>query len=136
VVLTDPAGRIVLQKRSERKDNLPGWWDVSVGGHVGPNESYLESAIREVGEEMGIHNSQPRWIGQLSPTAQTGWEFIHVFAIQTDGTIHPDPSEISEIQWLTSDEYLDRVANQSPQWRISPAGDQSIRLFLATLRTD
>ncbi len=136
VVLTNSHGKLVLQKRSERKDNLPGWWDVSVGGHVGPGETYLAAAIRETGEEMGLANTQPRWIGQLAPGAETGWEFIHVFALETDAPVRPDPSEISDIQWLTPGEYLHLSAHQGPEWRVSPAGNRSIRLFIATLRPD
>jgi isopentenyldiphosphate isomerase len=136
VVITNTQGQIVLQKRSERKDNLPGWWDVSVGGHVGPDETYLAAAIREIGEEMGLSGTLPRWIGQLAPAVETGWEFIHVFALETNAPVRPDPSEISDIQWLTPAEYLRRSDHQGPDWRVSPAGDQSIRLFLGTQRPD
>lgn len=47
-------GKILLQKRSLKKDVFPGLWDVSVAGHIGAGESILNSAIREVEEEIGV----------------------------------------------------------------------------------
>ncbi len=135
VILHDDDGRVLLQKRSERKDHLPGWWDVSVGGHVGPNEDYAQAAVREIAEEMGVAGAEPQWIGRLLPTAETGWEFIHVFEMRVSGEVTPDPAEISDIAWLSRTELirLTTVAynpESSEVWRISPAGLKSLRLFI------
>lgn len=54
-------GNVLLQKRAKNKDTHPGLWDVSVAGHIGAGEAILESAIREIEEEIGLHISQ----GQL-----------------------------------------------------------------------
>jgi isopentenyl-diphosphate delta-isomerase len=53
--IVTPDGRILLQKRSVRKENNPGMWDVSAAGHVSAGESVIESAVREVFEEIGLH---------------------------------------------------------------------------------
>ena len=45
---------LLLQKRSECKDSNPGCWDISSAGHVEAGHGYLESAIRELKEELGI----------------------------------------------------------------------------------
>jgi len=47
-------GEILLQRRSNTKDTYPGLLDVSVGGHVEIGEDYETTAIREMGEEVGI----------------------------------------------------------------------------------
>ncbi|HUH45718.1 MAG TPA: NUDIX domain-containing protein [Arenibacter sp.] len=47
-------GEILIQKRAKNKDTHPGLWDVSVAGHVGAGENVVLSAIREVGEEIGL----------------------------------------------------------------------------------
>jgi isopentenyldiphosphate isomerase len=54
VLVFNRAGELLLQKRSPHKDIQPGRWDTSVGGHLDPGESYLEAAIREMGEELGV----------------------------------------------------------------------------------
>jgi isopentenyldiphosphate isomerase len=52
-----PDGRVLLQKRSLRKENNPGLWDVSAAGHVSAGEDWMTSAIREVEEELGLRLS-------------------------------------------------------------------------------
>ncbi|MEO9572030.1 MAG: NUDIX domain-containing protein [Polaribacter sp.] len=46
--------RILLQKRALTKKVFPGLWDISVAGHIGAGEEVLESAKREVFEEIGL----------------------------------------------------------------------------------
>ncbi|MDT0553782.1 NUDIX hydrolase [Urechidicola vernalis] len=45
---------LLLQKRSATKIAFPNVWDVSVAGHIGTKESPLESALREIKEEIGL----------------------------------------------------------------------------------
>ncbi|MCL7754355.1 NUDIX domain-containing protein [Polaribacter sp. Z022] len=46
--------KILLQKRAMTKKVFPGLWDISVAGHIGAGEAILESAKREVFEEIGL----------------------------------------------------------------------------------
>ena len=45
---------VLLQKRSQGKDASPGCYDISCAGHVPSGSGYLESALRELAEELGI----------------------------------------------------------------------------------
>lgn len=45
---------LLCNLRSSRKDLFPRLWDVSIGGHLEPGESYEACALRELGEELGI----------------------------------------------------------------------------------
>lgn len=45
---------ILLQKRSNNKDSFPGCYDISSAGHIPAGSRYLESAIRELEEELGL----------------------------------------------------------------------------------
>lgn len=45
---------ILLQKRSATKDAYAGCYDISSAGHIPAGQGYLESAIRELEEELGI----------------------------------------------------------------------------------
>jgi hypothetical protein len=51
VLLVDSAGRVLLQRRPEDKEN-GGLWDKSVGGHVAAGEDFDAAAVRETGEEL------------------------------------------------------------------------------------
>ena len=48
---------ILLQKRAANKDSFPGRFDTSSAGHIQAGDEPLESAIRELEEELGIHAS-------------------------------------------------------------------------------
>lgn len=52
--LVDDDQRVLLQKRSEFKDTHPGLFDVSCAGHITANDPVLETAVRELEEELGI----------------------------------------------------------------------------------
>jgi 8-oxo-dGTP pyrophosphatase MutT (NUDIX family) len=54
VVVVTSAREVVTHQRADWKDVWPSRWDVGFGGVVDAGESYLEAAVREVGEEAGI----------------------------------------------------------------------------------
>lgn len=45
---------ILMQKRSRCKDSYPGCYDISSAGHIPAGCGYLDSALRELAEELGI----------------------------------------------------------------------------------
>lgn len=47
-------GDILLQLRSKIKPICPNLWDISVAGHVRADEEPLDSALREIYEEIGL----------------------------------------------------------------------------------
>lgn len=53
-VLHPESSSIYLQKRATTKSYLPGYYCTSAGGHVHSGETYIEAAIRELKEEIGI----------------------------------------------------------------------------------
>lgn len=54
VLVFDSQGRLFVHKRTTSKDIYPGFYDIAAGGVVLAEESYEESAQRELGEELGI----------------------------------------------------------------------------------
>jgi isopentenyldiphosphate isomerase len=57
VWLLDEHDRLLLQQRSIHKDTNPGCWDVSCAGHITAGDETLESAQRELDEEIGLRAS-------------------------------------------------------------------------------
>jgi len=49
-----PKGEIIFQHRAKNKDTYPDKLDATVGGHVEPNTSYEETAVKECKEETGV----------------------------------------------------------------------------------
>lgn len=54
VRVTNNSYDVLLQKRSSNKDSHPGCYDISSAGHIPAGYDYLESAVRELEEELGI----------------------------------------------------------------------------------
>lgn len=54
ILLLNSRGRIYLQKRSKLKNENPGLYDKTVGGHVSKDETWDMAAIRECAEELGF----------------------------------------------------------------------------------
>lgn len=49
-----PKGEIIFQHRAKDKDTYPDKLDATVGGHVEPNMSYEDTAMKECKEETGL----------------------------------------------------------------------------------
>ena len=47
-------GEILLQQRSHKKSIHPLLWDVSTAGHIDAGESFIDAALRETKEEVGL----------------------------------------------------------------------------------
>lgn len=53
-VRTDGKWQMLLQKRASGKDSFPGCYDTSSAGHIHAGDEPLDSALRELEEELGI----------------------------------------------------------------------------------
>jgi len=54
ILVFNRRGELFIQKRTLIKDVYPGYWDLAAGGVVLAGETYLESALRELREELGV----------------------------------------------------------------------------------
>ena len=99
-------GYWILQKRSAQKDLEPMLWSSSCSGHVDKGEQYVESAIRECKEELGLElgRSEIEEIFRCSQCPETGYEFVRVYQAKASGRIIPCPDEIVETVELRLDE--------------------------------
>lgn len=54
ILVFNKNGHLIVQKRTDNKAFCPGYYGVSTGGVVDSGESYIDSAHRELEEELGI----------------------------------------------------------------------------------
>lgn len=134
VILSDGMGSFLIARRSDRKDRFPGWWDVSVGGHVGVGESYLECARREMREELGVDGPVPHLTAMLPPTPTNGWEHVHVFfAVVDPARVVRNEAEIADMRWVSLADYRKHADPGAPvdsPWRMTPASHESILAWI------
>lgn len=68
-LIRDGQNRVYLQRRSLRRRQLPGAWDI-VGGHIEPHETPETALAREVSEETG-------WRLRRVEAVIADWEWTH-----------------------------------------------------------
>ena len=107
VVIRDPAGRLLLQKRHVGKYHSGGLWTNTCCSHPRPGEPVAVAAERRLAEEMGFHCPLMPLM-TVSYRAEVGnglveHEVVHVFGGVFAGRIAPDPSEADGFQWITAE---------------------------------
>lgn len=97
-------GCLYIQKRSMKKDLLPGCWDTAVGGHVDYGESLEEALYREAFEELGFRDFNPLFLKSYVWESAREKELVNVFATVGNFSLKPDNDEVAEGRyWNMSD---------------------------------
>ena len=79
---------VLLQKRSLNKDSFPGRYDTSSAGHIQAGDEPLQSAIRELSEELGIQADAD------------DLNFAGTFSIQYEKEFHGEMFKDNEIAFV------------------------------------
>ncbi len=144
VVRENPNGYdILLQKRSMEKESFPGLYDTSSAGHIPAGQEPIDSALRELKEELGI-TAQP---SELS--------YAGIFRIQYEKEFHgkmfrdnevtrvyvyQEPieiqnltlqvSEVDEVRWFDLEEVYKEIQVTRERFCVPSAGLQVLRDYL------
>ncbi|CAK9891484.1 MULTISPECIES: NUDIX hydrolase [Pseudomonas] len=106
ILLFNSAGELCVHRRTESKAIYPGYWDVAAGGMVQADESFAESAARELEEELGV--------GGVELSAHECFFFDQpgnrlwcaVFSAVWDGPLRLQPEEVSEARFIAVEQAL------------------------------
>jgi len=97
---------VLLQKRAMIKDSFPGLYDTSSAGHIPAGCEPLESALRELGEELGITAAA----GELQRIGSFDIRYEKVFHGRlfrdneySDVFVYTKPVEISQLKLQTEE---------------------------------
>lgn len=104
--IIDKDGKILLQRRSLKKDIQPGKWDTAVGGHVDLGENVHTALMREAREELGIDASEAVFITSYVFRSTVERELVYSFYLREKEPlkIEPDPIEIEEVRFWSPEE--------------------------------
>ncbi len=129
--IRDGKYEILLQKRSDDKDSFPSCWDTSCAGHVSSGDSFEDTALKELSEELGINIS----FNKLTHAFDQMVEKINVFHSKTfidreynkvyllhfdvpETALAFQREEISALKWLNADTLLHELENKNPNYCI------------------
>jgi isopentenyldiphosphate isomerase len=125
ILVFNSRGEIFIQKRTLRKDVYPGYWDPCTGGVVLENESYEDGAVRELAEEIGIHDLalEARFDFYFEDGGIRVWG--RVFDCVSDGPFRLQAEEVESGEFMSFDEIGRRSRNEP----FTPDGLRVIALY-------
>jgi isopentenyl-diphosphate delta-isomerase len=101
VLVFDQAGHVFLQKRSQAKDSCPGSGiprarAISMPARITTSPPHASSARRS----DSCRAAPPeRWL-RLEASERTGWEFVWVYRLRSEGPFVLNPAEIESGAWF------------------------------------
>ena len=136
--------QVLLQKRSANKDSFPGMYDTSSAGHIPAGCEPLESAIRELGEELGLRAEpgQLREAGTFDIRYEKTFhgrlfrddEYCHVYVY--DGPVDEraltlQAEEVERVDWFDLQTLWRDLPARRDAFCVPTAGLAVLREFLA-----
>jgi isopentenyl-diphosphate Delta-isomerase len=117
VVITDGAGRLLLQRRAQLKSRFAGRWSNSCCGHPPPGLAVAQAARLRTSQELGVTPTGLQQMGTFVYQAQdpgsglVEYEFDHVLLGRVAGPLRPAPSEVDEVRWCSRSELADLLTS-------------------------
>ncbi len=124
VLVFNKAGELLIQKRSN-KLLFPFCYDISVSGHVKSGEGYLEAALRETREEIGIEDAELTELGGYYAEAEFDTspnpvglivlrKFVKAYRLDIDYTPRElEKNEVDSVSWESID-WVKGMVNAHP----------------------
>ena len=117
---------VLLQKRSLCKDSNPGNYDISSAGHVDAGDETLESALRELQEELGIQATEEELMevgthrgqfeavfhGRLFKDNELSTVYLYQKPVDIE-KLTLQESEVSEVIWMDFAQCREKIKNKS-----------------------
>jgi len=125
VLVFDPGGRLLLQKRSLTKDVAPGKWDTSVGGHVGIGEALALAAARETEEELGISDCEMEYLYSYIHRGRNETELVSTYRCIYRGDISFNKNEIDAVRFWS----LEEIWSAMGKGMLSPHFEDEFRTY-------
>lgn len=106
VAIFDPEHRMLIQRRSPRKQAWADLWDVSAGGSALAGEESWQAAERETFEELGIRLQLKEIRPHFTINYERGFDDFYTVEIKdTDlSSLTLQGSEVAEVKWASLDE--------------------------------
>ncbi len=108
---------VLLQKRAMNKDSFPGRFDTSSAGHIRAGDEPLESAVRELSEELGIQANpndlnfagtfpiqyEKEFHGKLFKDNEIAFVYVYDNAVEIDN-LTLQKEELDSVEWFGLEE--------------------------------
>jgi len=127
ILVFNKAGELFIQRRTMSKDIYPGFWDVAAGGVVLANESYEDSARRELLEELGVGDDHLTHCFDHYYEDHSNRVWGRVFKCTSEGPFVFQPEEVEYGMFVP----VDTAMAMSRQEPFTPDGIEILNRFRA-----
>ena len=147
-IIREKEGRvqILLQKRSQNKDSFPGKFDTSSAGHIQAGDEPLESALRELKEELGI-SAAPEQLhfagtfpisfakefhGKMFRDEEIAFVYIYQEPVNTAELVL-QTEEVETVQWFDLEEVYEQCGKHREIFCVPTGGLEVVRRYLKSI---
>lgn len=120
-------GELYVHRRTAIKDVFPSYYDMMVGGALEAGERYETAALREIQEELGVGDTNCRFLLETLYEGPKNRSWIQLFEVHWDGPIIWQEEEICWGRWMPFPEVLEWVRSVE----IVPDGMHVFREYLS-----
>ena len=135
--------QVLLQKRSKNKDSFPGKYDTSSAGHIQAGDEPLESAIRELEEELGIKAVlkelsfagtftiwfEKEFHGKMFKDSEIAFVYVYSKPVDEKKLVLQE-EEVESVAWFDLEELYENCEKQRDKFCVSKGGLELVRKFL------
>ena len=137
---------VLLQKRSDNKDSFPGKFDTSSAGHIQAGDEPLESALRELREELGI-SATPEQLhfagtfpisfakefhGKMFRDEEIAFVYIYREPVNTAELVL-QTEEVEAVQWFDLEEVYEQCGKHRKIFCVPALGLGVVRRYLKSI---
>lgn len=135
--------RLLIQKRSQNKDNFPGYCDISSAGHLDAGDDYDSAAYRELYEELGIRAEKGdlRFCFFITRSVETEFHgqkvidreraAVYLYEKTVDLTkLHLQKEEVDEVFWIDLEELEKILQDPTAKYCVYKEEIQGIKKYL------
>lgn len=115
IMIINSKGKMLLQKRSMKKDLYKGWWIDAAAGHVDSGESYEGTAKREMMEELGIDVNIEELFRVRKKYASNSYvdnEIVTVYLGKSNGPFKFDKNEVDFVKFFPPKKVLEMLKTE------------------------
>lgn len=135
--------QVLLQKRSAEKESFPGMYDTSSAGHIQAGDEPLESAQRELFEELGIKTLagdltfagkfhikyEMEFHGKMFKDNEVA--FVYVYEKPVDiSKLKLQTEEVEEVRWFDIDEVHKGCVHRDGTFCVPMEGLETVMKYL------
>lgn len=138
--------QVLLQKRAQTKDSFPGRYDTSSAGHIQAGDEPLESAIRELQEELGIVASpeelkyagtfnikyEKEFHNKLFKDNEIAFVYVYLGELDIDDIIVQE-EELECVEWFDLEETYTECLAHNQKFCVPVKGLETARQYLDSM---